>query len=339
MVNKDRGYDPHNVMMLMMWDMHPETRRSFIEELKTHTAIESVSTADVYFGEDFGMNSAWFDSYSNENYFHTSVLPADDAFLNTFNFKMKEGRFFEKDKQTDFDAAIINETALKEYSGKGSMIDKNIIVGDRKYTVIGIAKDFNFRSLHYPIQPLVITRIDNFGNVFIKVKNDQIQSALKILQKQWEKYKISSPLKYSFHDEILAEHYVKDQQAKRLLLMLSFLSIAIACVGLYAISFFRIVKRTKEIGIRKINGANTSEVVSMLNKDFLKWVALAFVIACPIAWFAMHKWLQNFAYKTGLSWWVFAVAGGLVIIIALFTVSWQSWKAARRNPVEALRYE
>jgi putative ABC transport system permease protein len=339
MVNKDRGYDPHNVLMLMMWDMHPEKRRSFIEELKTYNAIESVSTADVYFGEDFGMNSAWFDSYSDENYFHTSVLPADDAFLNTFNFKMKEGRFFEKDKQTDFDAAIINETALKEYSGKGSMIDKNIIVGDRNYTVIGIVKDFNFRSLHYPIQPLVITRIDNFGNVFIKVKNDQIQSAQKILQKQWEKYKISSPLKYSFHDEILAEHYVKDQQAKRLLLMLSFLSIAIACVGLYAISFFRIVKRTKEIGIRKINGANTSEVVSMLNKDFLKWVALAFVIACPVAWFAMHKWLQNFAYKTGLSWWVFATAGGLVIIIALFTVSWQSWKAATRNPVEALRYE
>lgn len=339
MVNKDRGYEPHNVMMLIMWEMHPETRRSFIEELKTHTAIESVSTADVYFGEDFGMNSAYFESYSDESFFHTSVLPVDDAFLNTFNLKMKEGRFFEKDKETDFDAALLNETAFKKYMGKGSMIDKNLIVGDRTYTVIGIVKDFNFRSLHHPIQPLVMTRIDNFGNVFIKIKNDQIQSAEKILQKQWEKYKFSFPLSYRYHDEVVAMHYLKDQQAKRLLLVLSFISIAIACVGLYAISFFRIVRRTKEIGIRKVNGAAISEVMNMLNMDFLKWVIIAFCIACPIAWYAMYKWMENFAYKTTMSWWVFAAAGGLVIAIALLTVSWQSWRAATRNPVEALRYE
>ncbi len=339
MVNKDRGYDTHNVMMLLMWEMHPETRRSFIEELKTYDVIESVSTSDAYFGEDFSMNGAWFESHSDENYFHTSVLPVDDSFMGTFNLKMKEGRFFDKDKQTDFDAALLNETALKEYSGNGSMVDKDLIVGDRKYTVIGIVKDFNFRSLHYPIQPLVITRIDNFGNIFIKVQNDQIKAADKILQKLWEKYKISSPLEYQFHDEVVAEHYIKDHQAKRLLFILSVISIIIACVGLYAISFFRIVRRTKEIGIRKVNGANVAEVMNMLNMDFLKWVIIAFIISCPIAWFAMHKWLQNFAYKTELSWWVFAAAGAVAMIVALLTVSWQSWRAATRNPVEALRYE
>lgn len=322
-----------------MWNMNPETRRSFIEELKTYNEIESVSTSDAYFGEDFSMNNAYFESYEDKNFFHTSVLPVDDAFLSTFNLKMKEGRFFEKGKQTDFDAAILNETALKEYSGKGSMIDKNLIVGDRKVTVIGIVKDFHFRSLHYPIQPLVMTHIDNFGNVSIKVKNEQIKAVVKILEKQWEKYKIPFPLKYSFHDEIVVAQYSKDQQAKRLLLMLSFISIVIACVGLYAISFFRIIRRTKEIGIRKVNGATISEVMNMLNMDFLKWVIIAFCIACPIAWYAMYKWMENFAYKTTMSWWVFAAAGAVTVAVAVLTVSWQSWRAATRNPVEALRYE
>jgi putative ABC transport system permease protein len=119
----------------------------------------------------------------------------------------------------------------------------------------------------------------------------------------------------------------------------SILCIIVACMGLLGITLFMLEKRTKEIGIRKVNGARISEVLVMLNRDFVKWVAIAFVIATPIAWYAMHQWLQNFAYKTNLSWWIFALAGLLALGIALLTVSWQSWRAARRNPVEALRYE
>jgi putative ABC transport system permease protein len=132
---------------------------------------------------------------------------------------------------------------------------------------------------------------------------------------------------------------MQDQYAKRLLLFLSIVSIIIACVGLYAISYFSIVKRTKEVGIRKVNGARTGEVMAMLNKDFIQWVVMAFLMAGPIAWYVMSKWLENFAYKTTLSWWVFAAAGAITLCIALLTVSWQSWRAARRNPVESLRYE
>lgn len=124
-----------------------------------------------------------------------------------------------------------------------------------------------------------------------------------------------------------------------MLLFLSLVSVIIACVGLYAISFFTIIKRTKEIGIRKVNGAKVSEILTLLNKDFIKWVALAFLVATPIAWLAMNKWLENFAYRTNLSWWIFALAGILALGIALLTVSWQSRWAATRNPVEALRYE
>ncbi len=339
MVNKDRGYNGDNVVMLSMWELNPQTRQNFIDKLKSYNSVQSVSTSDVYFGEDFSMNGAWFETREDEYYFHTSVLPVDDEFLNTFGFKMKEGRYFEKERQTDFDAAILNESAVKVYTGNGSLVGTNVIVGEKTYKVIGIVNDFNFRSLHHKIEPLVITRIENLGDVFIKVRNAQVSEVLSTIQNLWAEFKIDFPLNYEFHDEVLAQHYVKDQQAKKLLLLLSIISIVIACVGLYAVSLFTILKKTKEIGIRKVNGARVSEVMTMLNKDFVKWVVIAFVIATPIAYYAMDKWLESFAYKTTLSWWIFALAGLLALGIALLTVSWQSWRAATRNPVEALRYE
>lgn len=338
MVNKDRGYNLENVLTLVMWQMHPQTRQSMLEELNTYDAIQSVSTSDRYFGEELGMTSAYFETVEDINYFHTSLLPVDPGFMSTFGLDMKEGRFFERDRKTDSTAAILNETALAYYQG-GSMIGKELIIGGDTYHVIGIVKDFNYRSMHYPIEPLVMTYIENFGNVYIKIADDKIPEALEVLQNLWRKYEIGFPLNYAFHSDVLAVPYRNDQQAKKLLLVLSLISIAIACVGLYAISFFSIVKRTKEIGIRKVNGARVSEMLAMLNRDFVKWVGIAFIIATPIAWYIMDKWLENFAYRTGLSWWVFALAGMLILGIALLTVSWQSYRAASRNPVEALRYE
>lgn len=338
MVNKNRGYDSENVMMLHLPDMNPESRRSFIEELKSFSAIKSVSTSHAYFGTDPSMNSAFFGAQEEGNYFHTTVLPVDDEFPNTFNLEVIEGRFFDEEMQTDFDAAIINETALKAYSGEGSVIGKNLIV-DGNYKIIGIVRDFNFRSLHHPIQPLVLIRTENAGNIFIRISNNQVSEVVEIVEEKWDKFDVSSPMDYTFHDELVAGHYARDQQAKRLLLVLSVISIAIACVGLYAISFFSIIRRTKEIGIRKVNGARIWEVMSLLNMNFIKWVILAFLIAMPVAWYLMSRWLENFAYRTELSWVIFLLAGLLLIGIAFITVSWQSWRAAKRNPVEALRYE
>jgi len=338
-VNKDRGYDSNNVIMLQMWGMSPQTRKSFIEKLKTYNAVQSVATSDVYFGEDFGMNAAYFETREDQNYFHTSVLPVDDEFLNTFDLEIKEGRYFEKERQADADAIVLNESAVNEFRGEGSLIGKKVIIGDKSYTLIGVVKDFNFRSLHHKIEPLVMTRVENFGNVFVKVKNNQASQAIGIIQNLWKEFNLDFPFEYKFHDGVLAQHYNKDQQAKKLLLLLSVISMLIASVGLYAVSFFTIIRKTKEIGIRKVNGAKVSEILSLLNKDFMKWIAIAFIIATPVAYYSMNKWLENFAYKTTLSWWIFAVTGLFAVGIALLTVSWQSWRAATRNPVEALRYE
>ncbi|QGY44675.1 FtsX-like permease family protein [Maribellus comscasis] len=338
MVHKDRGYDTENVMMLSMWSMNQQTRKSFIDDLKTYSAVKSVSTSDNYFGDDPGMNDAYFETMDKTNYFHTSVMPVSADFINTFNLKIKEGRFFNQEFQSDFKGVVLNEAALKKYTGEGSILGKKVIV-DGDYKVIGVVKDFNFRSLHHQIQPLAMVLVKDKGNVFVKVQNSQIAEVTGILQNLWKKYNIDFPFEYKFHDEVLAQHYLNDQQAKKLLLVLSIISIAIACVGLYAISFFTIIRKTKEIGIRKVNGARVSEVMSMLNIRFIKWVGLAFTLAIPIAHYAMHKWLESFAYKTSLSWWIFALSGFLALGIALLTVSWQSWRAATKNPVEALRYE
>jgi len=318
--------------------MNPNTRKSFIEELESMSAVKSVATSDIYFGEDPSMNAAYFETMEDENFFHTSVFPVDDKFLTTFDLELKEGRFFDEERQSDFKAAVLNEAALKKYAGEESIIGKEVIV-DGNYKVIGVVKDFNFRSLHHSIQPLVMTRIENFGNVFVKIRKNQTAEVIEIAENLWKKHPIEIPFQYTFHDEVFARHYIKDQQARKLLLVLSIISISIACVGLYAISFFTIVRKTKEIGIRKVNGAAAFEMMSMLSFRFLTGVGLAFLLAIPVAWYALNKWLENFAYKTSLSWWIFALAGLLAMGIALLTVSWQSWRAATRNPVEALRYE
>jgi putative ABC transport system permease protein len=158
-------------------------------------------------------------------------------------------------------------------------------------------------------------------------------------EKIHKKFSPDFPFNYAFLNETLNKAYEKEKQTSKMVSWFSLFAILISVMGLFALSAFSINSRIKEIGIRKVNGAKISEIMVMLNKDVVKWVAIAFVIATPIAYYAMHKWLQNFAYKTELSWWIFAFAGLMSLSIALLTVSWQSWRAATRNPVEALRYE
>ncbi|GET24637.1 ABC transporter permease [Prolixibacter sp. NT017] len=340
MVNKNRGYDGNNVLMFNLYGMKDANRKSFINDLKTYAAIKDVTTSDVNFGKDDpGMTSAYFETQNEDNFVHTSAMQVDDEFLKTFGLKMNQGRFFDTNHPTDDKAVILNQTAANEYRKKGSLIGKELLMNNSRFRIIGIISDFNYRSLYHKIQPLIMLRTENNGHIFVKYRTNELSDVIAILQKQWKKYNISQPLQYEFHNAVLASQYGRDQQAKKLLLILSILSIAIAAVGLYAISLFTIISKTKEIGIRKVNGANISEVMTLLNKDFAKWVAIAFIVATPIAWYVMNLWLENFAYRTGLSWWIFALAGILSFAIALLTVSWQSYKAATRNPIDALRYE
>jgi|WetSurSiteA1Bulk_404760.scaffolds.fasta_scaffold00109_5 putative ABC transport system permease protein len=206
--------------------------------------------------------------------------------------------------------------------------------------VIGVVPDFHYTNLFSQEKPLVIAPRKLFNYCFI-VGIDPLQrkKAIATIQSAWQKTNPEYPLQFEYITESYQKVYTTEYSQTKVLSLFAVISVIISAMGIFALAAFSMQRRTKEIGIRKVNGARVSEVMAMLNKDFVKWLIIAFVIACPIAWYAMHKWLQNFAYKTILHWWIFLAAGAVAVLVALLTVSWQSWRAATRNPVEALRYE
>jgi putative ABC transport system permease protein len=173
----------------------------------------------------------------------------------------------------------------------------------------------------------------------ITIDPRQRKKALETLEATWQKVNPEFPLQYEYITDSYQKVYTTEQSQTKVLSLFALISVIISALGIFALAAFSMQRRTKEIGIRKVNGARVFQIMVMLNEDLIKWVFIAFVIACPIAWYAIHKWLQNFAYKTALSWWMFAAAGTLAVAVALLTVSWLSWRAASQNPVEALRYE
>jgi putative ABC transport system permease protein len=202
-----------------------------------------------------------------------------------------------------------------------------------------VVKDFNQQSVKE--EPGPIGFYHQPGNQYYSVRANMadVSSLVSELEKIWSSHYPGNPFHYFFLDDYYNEQYRAEQRFSKLFLTSSLLGIVIACLGLLGLSAYAITRRRKEVGIRKVNGANIAQVMVLLNRNFVIWVAVAFVIACPLAWFAMNKWLQNFANRTELSWWIFALSGVLALIVALLTVSWQSRKAAAKNPVESLRYE
>jgi putative ABC transport system permease protein len=209
-----------------------------------------------------------------------------------------------------------------------------------KGEVIGVVDNFNFESLHNSIDPVALKIYPGiYKYLYIKILPRSVSSALSDIKTVWSGLFPDKPFKFTFLEDNLAEVYKKEAKESRAVNYISIFAILIASLGILGLSSLLVTNRIKEIGIRKVNGAKVTDLLLTLNTDFLKWVTIAFVIATPVAWYVMNKWLENFAYKTSLSWWIFALAGLLALGIAILTVSFQSWKAATRNPVEALRYE
>jgi putative ABC transport system permease protein len=243
---------------------------------------------------------------------------------------------------------ILNEAAIKKlgFESPQKAIGTAFKIGDiaretiQGGTIIGVVKDFNFSSLYSPIEPIIFFHKPSFQcQFFLKLSPGSRDKNLAQIKQVWDKVFPDFPFEYEFLVDKYNNEYKKDIITSKLINWFTIICLLLSSIGLLGISSIIVVKKTKEIGIRKVNGARTNEVLAMLNKNFLKWIAIAFIIACPIAWYAMNKWLENFAYKTELSWWIFALAGLVAFVVALLTVSWQSWRSATRNPVEALRYE
>jgi putative ABC transport system permease protein len=342
MKDTDLGFNKNQILAINLNFKNDSIRSldALKQELVNNLKIDKIATGGN--GTQLGSTGQWLKSINsqknanNEDIQFISNMPViDDNYLNLFEIKLIEGRNFSKNFSTDYDeSVIVNKTYVKTVGWKNPIGQH--ISDNPKLKVIGVVNDFHFASLHNKIEPLLFRFNDkNPALLFLKISPNAITQVKSI----WDKLFKDIPFEYKFVDENFDKQYRQDENQKAIFRYLSIVAILISCLGLYGLSSFFITQHTKEIGIRKVNGARITEVMAMLNKDFIQWVAIAFIIACPISWYAMHKWLESFAYKTTLSWWIFAAAGVIALVIALVTVSWQSYRAATRNPVESLRYE
>jgi putative ABC transport system permease protein len=268
----------------------------------------------------------------------------DPDYINTMGMKIVKGRNFSKEFLSDSNAIIINETTEKNLNRKDPINTKLYLSDDNNkltaYNIIGVVKNFNYESLHQNIGPLSFMLGKSGGGfVAFKVNPANINSIINQAENKWKALAPGMPFSYRFLDDSFNEMYDAEQRIGKIALIFSVLAIAIACLGLFGLATFIAEQRTKEIGIRKVLGASLSGIVQLLSKDFVKLVFIAFIIAAPLGWYFMHKWLQDFVYRINISWWIFLLAAGLAIFIALATVSFQAIKTALMNPVKSLRAE
>jgi putative ABC transport system permease protein len=256
------------------------------------------------------------------------------------------GRLYAADLSSDKKKIVVNETFLREnnlINPLGGTVNMGMMNQEGPSAeIIGVIKDFHYKPVNQPIGSLAI-RNDSYASYCLLTLQTKdfisLKTTIDDIKKTIAELSPSFPVEVSFLDQAIRDMYQSELRFRRIFSLLAGCAIVICCMGILAMSIFSCQRRVKEIGIRKVNGARISEILAMLNMDFIIYVGIAFLIACPIAWYVMHKWLESFAYKTALSWWILALAGIIALGIALLTVSWQSWRAATRNPVEALRYE
>ena len=334
--NKNLGFDKEQILNIPLSDNLLKKTDVLQEELKDIPGALSTCLSDILPGQAYSNWRFTINVNGEEKKIDVNHCQVSSEFVKTLGLKIVSGRDF-INNSTDKDCYIINESFIKTY---GITDPFAIKLHDKE--VLGVVKNFNYNSLHQTIEPLVI-RCSNYNKqLSVRLASNSISQIEDLKQKiEGVIAKVDSDVhvELQFMNSLLEKQYEKELKALTLVGYFSILAILISCLGLLAITLLSINNRVKEVGIRKVNGANKLDVLLMLNKDFLKWVLIAFILACPIAWYVMNKWLQNFAYKTELSWWIFALAGIIAVGIALLTVSWQSWRAALRNPVESLRYE
>ena len=346
--NYDLGYNQNNLVYINLDDATKTKHEALSASLKNISGVESLTKADKL--PFWGGNSSWgydWQGKDPENKVLICAMHVDREYFKTLGISMAEGQSFSpsteltEDSESEFsNEVILNQEAIRrmkmadpiqKYFGRNG--------GDRA-RIVGVTKDFHFESLRTGIEPMVMLPLNDNPDVLImRIRPENFSQTLAAIKENWKTIIPDSNIEIGFFDQRLQEMYNAELRISGLFQYFSFVAIFIACIGLFGLSVFAIERKRKEIGIRKVNGSKVSQILAMLNKDFIKWVLISFVIASPLAWYVMSSWLQNFAYQTELHWWIFALAGILSIAIALLTVSVQSYKAATRNPVEALRYE
>ncbi len=315
----------------------------FRNELADQPSIVSITGADNNLGsgrDNSGFTSVFGFNMEGKNY-QTNGLNVDFDYVETLGLKLVAGRSFDRQFATDStDACVINETMAKQLGGGPELVGKKIELSSGKQ-IIGIVRDYNFQSLHRKVESMTMFFNKPFGiyYVFVKIDGNNPVAAMQLLEKTFVSYAPKSEFLGSFLDENVNNQYKKEERITKIFMAAAGLAILLCCVGLFAIALLVTRQRTKEIGVRKVLGADVGSLVGLLSKDFLKLVAVAIVIAVPLAYYAMQAWLADFPYSVGVAWWVMAAAGAAALVIAFVTVSIHAIRAAQRNPVESLRSE
>ena len=342
MRNQDLGFN--KAQEIIINTNFDKNKDAFKESLASIPGVLSTSYSSSVPGS--GNNSAYSQVENKAGEMQKTNLDlyfVDYNYVDQYNLKVVAGRAFSKAFPTDStEAMMINESAAKllGYASPAEAIGRNFDQWGRKGKIIGVLKDFHYKSLQQKIQPLTM-RIERFGfsTISIKVAAVNLPATIKAIQSKWNQSIPNRPFEYYFLDEYFNQQYKAEDNFGNLFFNFAVLAIFISCLGLLGLSSYSTIQRTKEIGVRKVLGASVSNIVNLLSIEFIKLVLIAFIIAAPLAWFGMNKWLQDFAYQTELSWLVFAMAGIASIVIAFFTISFQAIKAAIANPVKSLRTE
>jgi len=331
------GLSNENVLIIKNpW--HIDNQSSFLNTLNNHTGVQSVSMADNVPGIDWF--STWglpVDSAAEQS--HVTLIYSDPNFLETLNMDLVTGRFLSEDIASDSLAIIMNESAIKRLGWQDDPVGKRYQL-DKIYSVIGVVKDIHYESLHKTVEPMAILLVSGSNRfVLARINPENFQNTMNYISKTWKSFSPERPMEFSFLDTEFDFWYKTERNTGVIAGIFSAIGIFISCMGLLGLAIYITHNRTKEIGIRKVNGASIQQILVLLNSKFLKWIGIAFFISIPFGWLVMNKWLENFAYRTNIDWWIFLSAGLIVLFIALLTVSWHTTAAARKNPVEALRYE
>ncbi|MBT6006928.1 MAG: FtsX-like permease family protein, partial [Prolixibacteraceae bacterium] len=314
-------------------------RNSFKMEMLKNPSVLSASYSSLVPSVDDNAGNIFCEKGSDKTH-SLNRMDVDSDFQKTLKVQLKAGSFFTDNEATEKYNAIINEEAAR-LLGWSDCNEKYIYDYNygKDFKVIGIMKDFHMKSLRDKSKPLVIKYRNTSRFLSLNVQSNNLPELIKSVESQWGNFNEEAPFEYFFLDQSFNAQYKSEERLAKVIGVFTIFAIMISCIGLLGLVSYAATQKKKEIGIRKVNGAKVSEILGMLNRDFVKWVGIAFIIAVPVSYFAMNKWLEGFAYKTTLSWWIFALSGVIALGIALLTVSWQSWRAATRNPVEALRYE
>jgi putative ABC transport system permease protein len=335
------GFNQKNIIGIKITEQLANKKEVLKNLLIGIPGISKVTFTQYYPGKDISQWGTQVDINGETKQLNFYTFSADAPVFEMMGLQLVTGRFYSDDLSSDKGKVVVNETFLSEHNLLNPIGNK-ISMGDRSWEIIGIVKDFHFKPVNQPIASLVM-RNDSYASIcLVCIQEDDFKTYHNTLNKIREtasELSPSFPVEVSFFDQAIQNMYQSELRFRRIFSLLAGCALVICSLGILAISLFACQRRVKEVGIRKVNGATISEILVMLNKDFVKWVLIAFAISTPVAWYIMHKWLQNFAYQTTISWWIFALAGIITLVIALMTVSWHSWRAAAKNPVESLRYE